>query len=257
SLETGVGDQCRKEFTDLMTEMTDLSSDLEGSGIPFLDYRTYAERAFFPGHGGCPLQPKPEGPGEDGHCATVRQGLTQLSNLLNSKLFLLTLIHTLEEQPSFSQRDRCHVASLLSLALHGKLEYLTDIMRTLLGDLAAHYVHRNPKLMLRRTETMVEKLLTNWLSICLYAFLREVAGEPLYMLFRAIQYQVDKGPVDAVTEWRSGLAGHLTLSDEDLTSVTQNHWKRLNTLQHYKVPDGATVGLVPQLHRGSTISQSL
>ncbi|XP_070460649.1 plexin-B3 isoform X6 [Equus przewalskii] len=339
NLEIGVGDQCRKEFTDLMTEMTDLSSDLEASGIPFLDYRTYAERVFFPGHGGCPLQPMLEGPGEESHRAPMRQGLTQLSNLLNSKLFLLTLIHTLEEQPSFSQRDRCHVASLLSLALHSKLEYLTDIMRTLLGDLATHYVHKNPKLMLRRTETMVEKLLTNWLSICLYAFLREVAGEPLYMLLRAIQYQVDKGPVDAVTgkakrtlnnsrllredvefrpltlmvlvgpgasgapggstaqrvparvldtdtitqvkekvldqvykgtpfsqrpsvhaldlEWRSGLAGHLTLSDEDLTSVTQNHWKRLNTLQHYKVPDGATVGLIPQLHNGGAVSQSL
>lgn len=61
------------------------------------------------------------------------------------------LIHTLEEQPSFSQRDRCHVASLLSLALHGKLEYLTDIVRTLLSDLAAHYVCKNPKLMLRRS----------------------------------------------------------------------------------------------------------
>ncbi|XP_072814363.1 plexin-B3 isoform X2 [Vicugna pacos] len=339
NLEIGVGDQCRKEFTDLMTEMTDLSSDLEASGIPFLDYRTYAERVFFPGRSSCPLQPALEGPGEEGHRAPVRQGLMQLSNLLNSKLFLLTLIHTLEEQPSFSQRDRCHVASLLSLALHGKLEYLTDIMRTLLGDLAAHYVHRNPKLMLRRTETMVEKLLTNWVSICLYSFLREVAGEPLYMLLRAIQYQVDKGPVDAVTgkakrtlndshllredvefqpltlmvlaspgaggaagsgagqhvparvldtdtitqvkekvldqvykgtpfsqrpsvhdldlEWRSGLAGHLTLSDEDLTSVTQNQWKRLNTLQHYKVPDGATVGLIPQLHNGGAVSQSL
>lgn len=91
NLEVGVGDQCRKEFTDLMTEMTDLSSDLEGSGIPFLDYRTYAERVFFPGHGGCPLQPMFEGPGEDGHRAPVRQGLTQLSNLLNSKLFLLTV----------------------------------------------------------------------------------------------------------------------------------------------------------------------
>ncbi|XP_004598952.2 plexin-B3 [Ochotona princeps] len=338
NLETGVGDQCRKEFTDLMTEMTDLSSDLEASGIPFLDYHTYAERAFFPGHGGYPLQPELEWPREEGRRATVRQGLTQLSNLLNSKLFLLTLIHTLEEQPGFSQRDRCHVASLLSLALHGKLEYLTDIMLTLLGDLAAHYVHKNPKLMLRRTETMVEKLLTNWLSICLHTFLQEVAGEPLYMLLRAIQYQVDKGPVDAVTgkakrtlndsrllredvdfqpltlmvllgpgageavgssevqhvparvldtdtitqvkekvleqvyrgtpfsqrpsvhaldlEWRSGLAGHLTLSDEDLTSVTQNHWKRLNTLQHYKVPDGATVGLIPQPHHGGTVSQS-
>lgn len=42
------------------------------------------------------------------------------------------------------------MASLLSLALHGKLEYLTDIMKTLLGDLAAHCVYRNPKLMLRR-----------------------------------------------------------------------------------------------------------
>uniref|UniRef100_A0A8D1N0M1 Plexin-B3 n=3 Tax=Sus scrofa TaxID=9823 RepID=A0A8D1N0M1_PIG len=339
NLEIGVGDQCRKEFTDLMTEMTDLSSDLEASGIPFLDYRTYAERVFFPGRRSCPPQPALEGPGEDGRRGPARQGLLQLSNLLNSKLFLLTLIHTLEEQPTFSQRDRCHVASLLSLALHGKLEYLTDILRTLLGDLAAHYVHRNPKLMLRRTETMVEKLLTNWVSICLYAFLREVAGEPLYMLLRAIQYQVDKGPVDAVTgkakrtlndsrllredvefrpltlmvlagpgaggaagssagqrvparvldtdtitqvkekvldqvyrgtpfsqrpsvhaldlEWRSGLAGHLTLSDEDLTSVTQNRWKRLNTLQHYKVPDGATVGLIPQLHNGGAVSQSL
>jgi hypothetical protein len=86
-------------------------------------------------------------------------------------------------------------------------------------------------------------------------------------------------------EWRSGLAGHLTLSDEDLTSVTQNHWKRLNTLQHYKVlvggnrtrwmgqglplgsicdliprlqvPDGATVVLIPQVHNGGTVSQSL
>ncbi|XP_055964650.1 plexin-B3 [Sorex fumeus] len=335
NLEIGVGDQCRKEFTDLMTEMLDLSSDLEASGIPFLDYRTYAERAFFPGHGACALQPLAEGPGPEGRRAPAHQGLTQLSNLLNSKLFLLTLIHTLEKQPSFSQRDRCHVASLLSLALHGKLEYLTDIMRTLLGDLAAQCVRKNPKLMLRRTETMVEKLLTNWLSICLYAFLKEVAGEPLYLLLRAIQYQVDKGPVDAVTgkakrtlndsrllredvdfrpltlvvlagpgsagsstaqrvptrvldtdtitqvkekvleqvykgtpfsqrpsvhaldlEWRSGVAGHLTLSDEDLTSVTQNHWKRLNTLQHYKVPDGATVRLIPQMHNGGTVSQS-
>ena len=74
-----------------MTEMTDLTSDLEASGIPFLDYRTYAERAFFPGHGGCPLQPGLEGPGEEGCRATMRQGLTQLSNLLNSKLFLLTV----------------------------------------------------------------------------------------------------------------------------------------------------------------------
>ncbi|MBN3293710.1 PLXB3 protein, partial [Polypterus senegalus] len=323
NLEVNVGDQCRKEFTDLMTEMMDLTSDLEVNGIPFLDYRTYAERIFFPGHRECPLRKGLDVP--ELRKQTVEQGLTQLSNLLNSKLFLIKFIHTLEDQQGFSQRDRGYVASLLTIALHGKLEYFTDIMKTLLGDLVEQYVAKNPKLMLRRTETVVEKILSNWMSICLYSFLRESAGEPLYMLYRAIKYQVDKGPVDAVTgkakrtlndshllredieyqaltltvitkngmevqpipvrvldtdtitqvkekildqickgapfsqrpsvstldlEWRAGMAGHLTLSDDDVTAVVQGRWKRLNTLQHYKARYGATVALIPRLHNG-------
>ncbi|XP_074539567.1 plexin-B1 isoform X2 [Halichoeres trimaculatus] len=321
NLETSVRDRCKKEFTDLMTEMMDMSSDLVGTGIPFLDYRMYAERIFFPGHRESPLRRDLDV--QECRRQTVEQGLVQLSNLLNSKLFLTKFIHTLESQRTFSPRDRAYVASLLTVSLHGKLEYFTDILKTLLNDLVEQYVAKNPKLMLRRTETVVEKLLTNWMSICLYAFLRDSAGESLYMLFRAIKHQVDKGPVDAVTgkakytlndnrllredveyktltlnvlvqgggvnesqplpskvldidtitqvkeklldqvykstsfshrphadsldlEWRSGVAGHLILSDEDLTSVVQGNWKRLNTLQHYKVPDGATVALVPR-----------
>ncbi|KAM9856306.1 plexin-B1-like [Aulostomus maculatus] len=324
NLETSVRDRCKKEFTDLMTEMMDMSSDLVGSGIPFLDYRAYAERIFFPGHQESPLRRDLDVP--ESRRQTVEQGLVQLSNLLNSKLFLTKFIHTLEVQRTFSPRDRAYVASLLTVALHGKLEYFTDILKTLLNDLVEQYVAKNPKLMLRRTESVVEKLLTNWMSICLFTFLRESAGESFYMLFRAIKHQVDKGPVDAVTgkakytlndnrllredveyrtltlnvvmppaaasggttthtvpakvldcdtitqvkeklleqtgkgtsfsqrphvdslhlEWRAGVAGHLILSDEDLTSVVHGSWKRLNTLQHYKVPDGATVALVPR-----------
>nr|XP_012323058.1 plexin-B1 isoform X3 [Aotus nancymaae] len=323
NLESSVRDRCKKEFTDLMTEMTDLTSDLLGSGIPFLDYKVYAERIFFPGHRESPLHRDLGVP--ESRRPTVEQGLGQLSNLLNSKLFLTKFIHTLESQRTFSARDRAYVASLLTVALHGKLEYFTDILRTLLSDLVAQYVAKNPKLMLRRTETVVEKLLTNWMSICLYTFVRDSVGEPLYMLFRGIKHQVDKGPVDSVTgkakytlndnrllredveyrpltlnallavgpgageaqgvpvkvldcdtisqakekmldqlykgvplsqrpdprtldvEWRSGVAGHLILSDEDVTSEVQGLWRRLNTLQHYKVPDGATVALVPCL----------
>uniref|UniRef100_A0A665T6W7 Plexin b1a n=1 Tax=Echeneis naucrates TaxID=173247 RepID=A0A665T6W7_ECHNA len=324
NLETSVRDRCKKEFTDLMTEMMDMSSDLVGSGIPFLDYCAYAERIFFPGHQDSPLRRDLDIP--ESRRQTVEQGLIQLSNLLNSKLFLTKFIHTLEVQRTFSPRDRAYVASLLTVALHGKLEYFTDILKTLLNDLVEQCVAKNPKLMLRRTESVVEKLLTNWMSICLFSFLRESAGESFYMLFRAIKHQVDKGPVDAVTgkakytlndnrllredveyrtltlnvvmpaavssgrtttqtipakvldcdtitqvkeklleqtskgtsfsqrphieslllEWRAGVAGHLILSDEDLTSVVQGSWKRLNTLQHYKVPDGAMVALVPR-----------
>lgn len=54
------------------------------------------------------------------------------------------------------------------------------------------------------------------------------------------------GPTDprcpvSLTEWRSGQAGHLTLSDEDVTAVVHGRWKRLNTLQHYKVERGRRV----------------
>ncbi|XP_051873226.1 plexin-B1 isoform X3 [Pristis pectinata] len=170
NLETSVRDRCKKEFTDLMTEMMDLSSDLVGTGIPFLDYKTYAERIFFPGHRESPLQRDLDVP--ESRRQTVEQGLVQLSNLLNSKLFLTKFIHTLESQRTFSPRDRAYVASLLTVSLHGKLEYYTDILKTLLNDLVEQNVAKNPKLMLRRTETVVEKLLTNWMSICLYAFLR-------------------------------------------------------------------------------------
>lgn len=119
NLESSVRDRCKKEFTgetqreepqalpqaalltrgpltffcstDLMTEMTDLTSDLLGSGIPFLDYKVYAERVFFPGHRESPLHRDLGVP--DSRRPTVEQGLGQLSNLLNSKLFL-TKVHS-------------------------------------------------------------------------------------------------------------------------------------------------------------------
>ncbi len=69
-----------------MTEMMDVSSDLVGSRIPFLEYRMYAERIFFPGHRESPLRRDLDV--QECRRATVEQGLIQLSNLLNSKLFL-------------------------------------------------------------------------------------------------------------------------------------------------------------------------
>lgn len=39
-------------------------------------------------------------------------------------------------------------------------------------DLIDASATKNPKLMLRRTESVVEKMLTNWMSICMYSCLR-------------------------------------------------------------------------------------
>lgn len=52
-------------------------------------------------------------------------------------------------------------------------------------------------------------------------FVKEVAGEPLYKLYRAIKYQVDKGPVDAMTgkAKRTLNDSHLFREDIDYCSL--------------------------------------
>ena len=50
-----------------------------------------------------------------------------------------------------------------------------------------------------RTEFVVEKLLTNWLSLCMHGYLKKHVARALFMLYKAIKHQTEKGPVDAVT----------------------------------------------------------
>ena len=45
----------------------------------------------------------------------------------------------------------------------------------------------------------MEKLLTNWLSLCMYGHLTKHVARALFMLYKAIKHQTEKGPVDAVT----------------------------------------------------------
>lgn len=49
-------------------------------------------------------------------------------------------------------------------------------MKDLLVDLIDASAAKNPKLMLRRTESVVEKMLTNWMSICMYSYLKVREG---------------------------------------------------------------------------------
>ncbi|XP_067247948.1 plexin-B2a [Chanodichthys erythropterus] len=332
NLEESVRDRCKKEFTDLMIEMEDHTSDLSEARIPFLDYKNYTNRVFFlpskDGANDVMITGKLDIP--ESRRAIVDQALNQFSNLLNSKTFLINFIRTLEGRQEFNARNKVYFASLLTVALHGKLEYYTDIMRTLLLELMEEYVHsKNPKLMLRRSETVVERMLCNWMSICLYQFLKDSAGEPLYKLFKAIKHQVEKGPVDAkmkkakytlndtgllgddveysiltlqvlvhgegpdvtpvkvlncdtisqvkekiieqvyrnlpysqrptvdsvALEWRPGSTGQI-LSDLDLTSQKEGRWKRINTLAHYNVRDGATLVLSRVLHTQQSFDQN-
>uniref|UniRef100_A0A8C9WRX3 Sema domain-containing protein n=1 Tax=Scleropages formosus TaxID=113540 RepID=A0A8C9WRX3_SCLFO len=250
NLEGSVRDRCKKEFTELMIEMEDHTADLSEPCIPFLDYKTYADRVFFlpfkDSASDVMITGKLDIP--EARRATVMQALNQFLNLLNSKPFLLSFIRTLEGHPDFNAQSKGYFASLLTVALHGKLDYYTDIMRTLLLELMEQYARsKNPKLMLHRSETVVEKMLCNWMSICLYQFLKDSAGEPLYKLFKAVKHQVEKGPVDAVMK-----KAKYTLNDTDLLGDDVEYCTL--TLQVLVHGEGPGVTLVKVLNC-DTISQ--
>uniref|UniRef100_A0A8C1W9Z6 Plexin A3 n=1 Tax=Cyprinus carpio TaxID=7962 RepID=A0A8C1W9Z6_CYPCA len=195
NLESRVALECKEAFAELQTDIQELTNDMDGVKIPFLEYRNYTMRVMFPGIEEHPVLKELDSP------ANVEKALRLFSQLLNNKMFLLTFIHTLEAQRSFSMRDRGNVASLLMAALQGRMEYATVVLKQLLADLIEKNLeNRNhPKLLLRRTESVAEKMLTNWFTFLLHRFLKECAGEPLFMLYCAIKQQMEKGPIDAIT----------------------------------------------------------
>ena len=97
-------------------------------------------------------------------------------------------------------KDRCNVASLLMVALCENLNHVTNTMTRLLCNLIRKpQIKTSPHLFLRRTESVAEKFLSNWLTFCLYDHVKQSAGRPLYMLYRAIKATIETGPVDCVS----------------------------------------------------------
>uniref|UniRef100_A0A8C0HAJ8 Plexin C1 n=1 Tax=Chelonoidis abingdonii TaxID=106734 RepID=A0A8C0HAJ8_CHEAB len=195
-LECEIRKKIRDGFAELQMDQLDVVDSF--GTVPFLDYKHFALRTFFPESSGFASIFI-----EDMHTnVDPRQkdeSLTMLHALICNKDFLVTFIHTLEKQKNFSVKDRCLLASFLTIALQSKLVYLTHILEVLTRDLMEQSSNTQPKLMLRRTESVVEKLLTNWMSVCLSGFLRETVGEPFYKLVTALNQRINKGPVDVIT----------------------------------------------------------
>ncbi|XP_071242729.1 plexin-C1-like isoform X1 [Salvelinus alpinus] len=196
-LECDIRNDIRQGFVDMQTEKCDLIENV--GAIPFLDYKHFASRIFFP-DGGPVMTSCIIDIGQDAVKVQPDESCQALSRLIRDQVFLTSFVHALEEQKNFNVKEKCAVASLLTVSLHGDLPYLTQVMEELLRALMEQPSNSQPKLMLRRTESIVEKLLTNWMSICLYGFLRESVGQPLFLLVCALTQQMSKGPVDSVTE---------------------------------------------------------
>lgn len=105
NLESNVRMECKQAFAELQTDMTDLTADLENSGIPTLDHVNYIMKVFFPGVTDHPILN-----GHKGRINMLRTNydtaMLQFEQLINNKYFLLTFIETLEAQRTFNIRDK-------------------------------------------------------------------------------------------------------------------------------------------------------
>ena len=183
-----------------MMVMNDVSPIGDLTSLPFLDFSTYAYKVLFPNIEDFQRSTSRFHAAAPNNRAAVIAGLKDFHTLLTSEPFILNFIQTLEQQPRFNMKDRCNVASLLMVALCERLDYATYIMSRLLFNLMKRpQIKTSPHLFLRRTESVAEKFLTNWLTFCLYDHVKQVAGKPLYMLYRAIKTTIETGPVDAVS----------------------------------------------------------
>lgn len=218
TLESNVRSECKLAFAELQTDMTDLTADLENSGIPTLDHTSYIMKVFFPGVSDHPIL-NSQKVRMNGPRTNYDTAMLQFEQLINNKHFVLTFIDILESQKSFNIRNKVNVASLLMVVLMGKMEYATDILKSLLLRLIDKSVNtKHPQLMLRRTESVVEKMLTNWMALCMYHYLKEYAGSSLFLLFKAIKHQIEKGLVDAITH-----DARYSLSEERLLRENVEH----------------------------------
>lgn len=375
TLEKSIRSETKLAAMTLRGDLNELIRHIDLSGIPLLNPRDYIIKVFFPGINNHPLLNKSASSGacqnqsstinlmslqqqqhlrhnqphqhHIGSSLTVQHPLKTSSDfpmenferLILTKPFLIAFVNTLEMQPSFNIRDKVNVASLIMVVLIERLEYATDVMKTLLFQLVERSVaeessdssvdsfeldkknssrltkrasnllgalpikrggsravdigkavggsasslmasttvaaqmllskvgnktsplqpgnmgylsqsqlassgsqyfsttafnRRNPMvdpstlatrprlsrkdckinnqgqesllsqqssthLMLRRTDSVVEKMLTNWLALNMQEYFHGEVGRSLYLMFEAIKTQLERGPVDAVS----------------------------------------------------------
>ncbi|XP_015249442.1 PREDICTED: plexin A3-like [Cyprinodon variegatus] len=263
NLESRVALECKEAFAELQTDIQELTNDMDGVKIPFLEYRTYTMRVMFPGIEEHPVLKELDSP------ANVEKALRLFSQLLNNKMFLLTFIHTLEAQRSFSMRDRGNVASLLMAALQVRSRgsaslssvdgidpiYLLSITQSFNGISIRQNEETKQKTLMcippegeAGTEVPVKVLNCDTVT--------QVKDKLLDAVYKGIPFSQRPQADDMDLEWRQGRLTRIILQDEDVTTKIESDWKRLNTLAHYQVTDGSLVALVQKQVSAYNIANS-
>ncbi|CDQ94935.1 unnamed protein product [Oncorhynchus mykiss] len=102
-LECDIRNDIRQGFVDMQTEKCDLIENV--GAIPFLDYKHFASRIFFP-DGGPVMTSCIKDIGQDAVKGQPDESCQALSRLIRDQVFLTSFVHALEEQKNFNVKEK-------------------------------------------------------------------------------------------------------------------------------------------------------
>ncbi|XP_071500927.1 plexin-A4-like [Diadema antillarum] len=68
-----------------------------------------------------------------------------------------------------------------------------------------------------KPDTIVNKLVTNWIALCMYGYIKRHVLYPMFMLYQAMKTQCEKGPVDVTTDEAYFTLDYNRLFDQDIS----------------------------------------
>ncbi|CAG2246637.1 PLXNB [Mytilus edulis] len=240
----------REEFADAQMNIRDIKSDLVTTRVPYSSYQNYILHQLFPNQdiSNNPLLHDSEI--TDDRKAGIKSAIEKFEMLLSNKLFLKSLIQTLDRPNMLTMQEKAHFASVLSISLLGNMRLFFDLVQCLLVDMVRSSTKKQQKVLFRRFDSITMRLMVNWLQIGLYKHLTSRSGIHLFMLYRAVQTIIEMGPIDALTGNSKN-----TIAEEKLLkmrieyqSLTLQIDLNGNSDQHYpvKVLDCDTISQVKQ-----------
>lgn len=184
----------RQEFFDMNMCISTLNKKLVEKGFPYHGYWQFARNVIV-------LDYLDVDSGSSDRDIINERGFNGLELLFTNKLFVVSLISTLERQKSFFVAAKSLFASNLFAIMMGKMDYMKEIITVLLINLIKESVERKTqKSLFRWCETITENLLANWMILCIYPHLKNSSGSSLYLLYMAILTTMETGPIDAITD---------------------------------------------------------
>ncbi|XP_076112616.1 plexin-B3-like [Mytilus galloprovincialis] len=240
----------REEFADAQMNIRDIKSDLVTTRVPFCDYQTYVLHLLFQNQDITSNPLLHDSEITDDTKTKINSAMEKLETLLSKKLFLKSLVQTLDRPNMLTMQEKAHFSSVLSISLLGNMRLYFELVHCLLVDLIQTSTKKSQKSLFRRLDSITMRLMVNWLQTGLYKQLKSHSGMQLFMLYKAVQTIIEMAPVDALTANSKN-----TIAEEKLLKMRIEHQTLTlqidlngNSDQHYpvKVLDCDTVSQVKQ-----------